>query len=171
MTAPLTFVIGGARSGKSRHAEALVRATGPSPWTYIATAQAFDTEMAERIAHHRADRGPGWITLEAPHDLLGALAQAEETGRAVLVDCLTLWLTNRLLADADLAAESAALVDRLARLTVPAVVVSNEVGLGIVPDNALARAFRDAAGRLHQAVAARATHVVLMVAGIPLAVK
>lgn len=171
MTAPLTFVIGGARSGKSRHAEAIVREAGPPPWIYVATAQAFDTEMAERIAHHRADRGPGWTTLEAPHDLVGALARAAETGRPILVDCLTLWLTNRLLAEADLAAECAALVEGLRRLTVPAVVVSNEVGLGIVPDNALSRAFRDGAGRLHQAVAAQATHVVLMVAGIPLVVK
>lgn len=165
------FVLGGARSGKSRHAEALVRSLSPGPWTYIATAQAFDTEMEERIARHRADRGDGWVTVEAPHDLAGALARHAVGPQAVLVDCLTLWLTNRLLADADLAAETDALVAALGRTTAPVVVVSNEVGLGIVPDNALSRRFRDAAGRLHQALAAAADRVTLVVAGLPLAVK
>ncbi len=133
---------------------------GPPPWTYVATAQAFDDEMAARIAHHRRDRGDGWVTVEAPHDLAAALEEADRGAKPVLVDCLTLWLTNRLLAGADLEADSAALLSVVAGMTSPIVLVSNEVGLGIVPDNALARAFRDAAGRLHQAIAARAERVV-----------
>nr|WP_246733999.1 bifunctional adenosylcobinamide kinase/adenosylcobinamide-phosphate guanylyltransferase [Oharaeibacter diazotrophicus] len=165
------MVLGGARSGKSRQGEALVRAAGPAPWTYVATAEAFDAEMAERIARHREDRGAGWVTIEAPHDLVGALRTADAAGRPVLVDCLTLWLTNRMLADADLAAEGDALVAALAGLAVPVVAVSNEVGLGIVPDNALARAFRDAQGRLNQAVAARADRVLFMAAGLALRMK
>lgn len=165
------FVLGGARSGKSRHAEALVRSLSPGPWTYIATAQAFDAEMEERIARHRADRGDGWVTVEAPHDLAGALVSAGGGPGAVLVDCLTLWLTNRLLAEADLSAETDAFVAVLRRTAAPVVLVSNEVGLGIVPDNALSRRFRDAAGRLHQAVATTADRVTLVVAGLPVAVK
>ncbi|MBC7800320.1 MAG: bifunctional adenosylcobinamide kinase/adenosylcobinamide-phosphate guanylyltransferase, partial [Gemmatimonadaceae bacterium] len=140
----LTLVLGGARSGKSRFAEALVTQT-PSPWVYIATAQAFDDEMRDRIALHRDGRVPGWRTVEAPMDLPGALRNAGDA--PVLVDCLTLWLTNLMLADTDLAVHEAALMAALDRAA-PTVLVSNEVGLGIVPDNALARRFRDAAGRL-----------------------
>ncbi len=160
----LTFVLGGARSGKSRHAEALVTAQ-PPPWRYVATAQAFDAEMAARIAAHRAQRQPGWETVEAPDHLAAAL----DTPLPVLVDCLTLWVSNLLLAghEPDWPALQAALAARDA----PTVLVSNEVGLGIVPDNALARRFRDLAGALHQAVAARADRVVLMVAGLPVVVK
>ncbi len=165
----LTLVLGGARSGKSRHAEELVERLAP-PWTYIATAQAYDDEMAERIALHRSRRGAEWHTLDAPHDLADAL-NGVPAGRPVLVDCLTLWLTNRMLADADVAAESAALVEALADHGGPVIVVSNEVGLGIVPDNALARRFRDAQGRLNQMVAQRAGRVVFMVAGLPMNVK
>ncbi|WP_181702600.1 bifunctional adenosylcobinamide kinase/adenosylcobinamide-phosphate guanylyltransferase [Chthonobacter albigriseus] len=167
----VTLVLGGARSGKSRHAETLVRATGPAPWTYIATAQAFDAEMTERIAQHRADRAEGWITVDAPHDLPAALRAAAGEGRAVLVDCLTLWLSNRMLAEADLAAETKALVEAVRGYPAPLVVVSNEVGFGIVPDNALGRRFRDAQGRVNQEIAAAADRVVLVVAGIPVAVK
>jgi adenosylcobinamide kinase/adenosylcobinamide-phosphate guanylyltransferase len=165
----LTFVLGGARSGKSRHAEALVREAGPAPWSYVATAQAFDAEMAERIARHRFDRGGGWITVEAPHDLAAAV-EALDTAPA-LVDCLTLWVSNRLLAEADVEAETPRLVRALRARTGATVVVSNEVGLGIVPDNALSRRFRDAAGRLHQALAAEADRVHLVVAGLPVVVK
>jgi adenosylcobinamide kinase/adenosylcobinamide-phosphate guanylyltransferase len=165
----LTFILGGARSGKSLHAEKLVTAQ-PRPWLYIATAQAYDGEMRQRIAEHRARRGAGWETIEAPSDLAGALEAASE-GRAVLVDCLTLWLTNRMLADSDVAAECARLADIMARPRGPWVVVSNEVGFGIVPDNALARRFRDAAGRLNSQVAAAADSVLMMVAGLPLKVK
>ena len=165
----LTFVLGGARSGKSRHAEALATAL-PAPWLYLATGQAFDAEMAARIAHHRARRGPGWETREAPLDLAGALAAAPP-GQAVLVDCLTLWLSNLMLAGRDPEAEGDRLLAVLARPRGPWVLVSNEVGMGIVPENALARAFRDAAGRLSQRVAAQAGTVILTVAGLPLRVK
>ena len=166
---PLTLVLGGARSGKSRHAERLVEAV-PGPWTYIATAQAFDGEMRDRIALHRDRRGPGWHTVDAPLDLAAAIATAS-TGGAVLVDCLTLWLTNVMLAERDPAAESLALVAACRQAPGPLVLVGNEVGLGIVPDNALARRFRDAAGWLHQDLAAAADRVVFMVAGLPMQVK
>jgi adenosyl cobinamide kinase/adenosyl cobinamide phosphate guanylyltransferase len=136
---------------------------------YIATAQAFDDEMRARIAEHRARRGPGWRMVEAPLDLPAALREAGDA--PVLVDCLTLWLTNVMLAERDIAAATgelqAALLDRRA----PSVLVSSEVGLGIVPENALARAFRDQAGLLHQALAARADHVVLVAAGLPITLK
>jgi adenosylcobinamide kinase / adenosylcobinamide-phosphate guanylyltransferase len=165
----LALVLGGARSGKSRHAEALVTAL-PPPWLYIATGEPRDNEMAARIAKHRARRGAQWRTIEAPRDLAGALAAAPEDA-AVLVDCLTLWLTNVMLAGADIDAEIVRLEGAIARRGGPMVLVANEVGLGIVPDNALARRFRDAAGRLNQRLAARADRVVLLVAGIPMTVK
>ena len=167
------LVLGGARSGKSRHAEALVTAAGPAPWAYIATAEAGDDEMRARIAEHQARRGAGWVTLEAPLDLCGALMAGAEAGSAVLVDCLTLWLANLMAADRDPEAEQQALVMTLAAVAqqAPVVLVSNEVGLGIVPDNALARTFRDAAGRLNQAVAAACDHAVFMAAGLPMVLK
>lgn len=165
----LTFLLGGARSGKSAHAERLIEQL-PAPWTYIATAQAFDSEMEERIAIHRARRGEGWRTVNASFDLAGELARIP-AGQPVLVDCLTLWLNNHMLAEHDLSAETDALLDVLSRPRGPWFVVSNEVGLGIVPDNALARRFRDEAGRLNQRVAALAERVILMVAGIPMQVK
>lgn len=165
----LTFVLGGARSGKSTHAEKLT-SSFPAPWLYVATAQAFDEEMRERIAQHRARRGEGWTTVEAPLDLAAALAGAPER-QPVLVDCLTLWLSNHMLAGHDVDAESDRLAAVLARPRGPWFVVSNEVGLGVVPDNALARRFRDAQGRLNQKVAAAADRVVLMVAGLPMQVK
>ena len=165
---PLVLVLGGARSGKSRQAEALVTSL-PAPWIYIATAEAHDAEMAERIAAHRATRAPGWRTVEAPLDLAAALAEAG--ARPVLVDCLTLWLTNLLLAGHDIAAAQDDLLAALARREAPTVLVSNEVGLGIVPDNALARRFRDAAGRLNQRVAAIAYHALFIAAGLPIRLK
>lgn len=165
----LTLVLGGARSGKSRYAEGLITACAP-PWVYVATAQACDDEMAQRIAAHRARRGAGWQTIEVPHDLPGAVDAASPQA-PLLVDCLTLWLSNRMLAEADLDAETGLLEDALARRAGTAVLVSNEVGYGIVPDNALARRFRDAQGRLNQRLAARADRVVLVVAGLPLVVK
>ena len=164
----LTLVLGGARSGKSRHAEALIEAL-PPPWAYVATAQAWDDEMRTRIAEHRARRSANWITLDAPLELPEAI-RGLPTG-PMLVDCLTLWLTNLILAERDTAAAGAALMDACAQASGPVVLVSNEVGLGIVPDNALARRFRDEAGRLHQAIAARAGRVVFMVAGLPMQVK
>jgi adenosylcobinamide kinase / adenosylcobinamide-phosphate guanylyltransferase len=164
----LTLVLGGARSGKSRHAEGLITAT-PPPWIYVATAQALDAEMAQRIGHHRARRGAGWHTIEAPHDLAVAIDAAP--AGALLVDCLTLWLTNRMLAEADIEAETGGVEAALARRSGPTVLVSNEVGSGIVPDNALARRFGDLQGRLNQRIAARADRVILIVAGLPLIVK
>ncbi|AEH88244.1 bifunctional adenosylcobinamide kinase/adenosylcobinamide-phosphate guanylyltransferase [Mesorhizobium opportunistum] len=165
----LTFIIGGARSGKSAHAEILATAL-PSPWTYIATAEAYDDEMRERIALHRTRRGEGWSTIDAPLDLAGAL-EALPDNQPVLVDCLTLWLTNHMLAEHDIEQECRRLTDVLLRPRGSWFVVSNEVGQGIVPDNALARRFRDAAGRLNQQVAAISDTVLLMVAGLPLKVK
>jgi adenosylcobinamide kinase/adenosylcobinamide-phosphate guanylyltransferase len=163
----MTLVLGGARSGKSAHAEGLVEAA-PAPWLYLATAQAFDDEMRERIALHRERRSADWITRDAPIDLPEAVAAAPGP---VLVDCLTLWMTNLILSEADVPAAVAALLDACAGVPGPLVLVGNEVGLGIVPDNALARRFRDEAGRLHQRLAAQADRVVFMVAGLPMIVK
>jgi adenosylcobinamide kinase/adenosylcobinamide-phosphate guanylyltransferase len=163
----VSLVVGGARSGKSRLAEGLVRAAG-LPLTYIATAQAWDDEMAARIAQHREDRGGDWQTVEAPRDLCGALAVARG---AVLVDCATLWLTNVMLGDGDLGTEVAAVLAALQAHPGPVVVVSNEVGWGIVPENALARRFRDEQGRLNQQIAAVADLVVGVMAGLPMVLK
>lgn len=167
--ARLTFLLGGARSGKSAHAEQLVSAL-PAPWTYIATAQSYDDEMSERIAIHRARRDANWVTLDAPLDLTETL-DALPDGAPLLLDCLTLWLSNQMLAGHDVEQESARLAGVLSRPRGPWFVVSNEVGLGIVPDNALARRFRDAAGRLNQRVAAHADTVLFMVSGLPMKVK
>jgi len=165
----LTFLLGGARSGKSAHAEKLATAL-PAPWTYIATAEAYDGEMVERIALHRSRRGEGWRTVDAPLDLAGAL-RALPDDQPVLVDCLTLWLSNHMLAEHDVDVLSDELETVLAAPRGPWFVVSNEVGMGIVPDNALGRRFRDAQGRLNQRVAARADRVLFMVAGLPMQVK
>ena len=167
MTGPLTLVLGGARSGKSRRAEALIAAL-PPPWTYIATAQAFDAEMHERIALHRERRDKRWLTVEEPLALPQALAA---TKGPVLIDCLTLWLTNLMLGNHDLPDAFAALEAALVAAENPVVLVSNEVGLGIVPENALARAFRDEQGRLNQRMAALAGHAVFMAAGLPMVLK
>ncbi len=165
----LTFVLGGARSGKSAYAESLL-AAHPSPWIYIATAQAFDDEMRERIDLHRARRDERWRTIDAPYDLADAI-RAAPAAAPMLIDCLGIWLSNRLLNGADLVADRAALVAALQERQAPTVVVSPEVGLSIVPENALARAFRDAAGLLHQDVARIARSVALVVAGYPVTVK
>jgi adenosylcobinamide kinase/adenosylcobinamide-phosphate guanylyltransferase len=167
--APLILVIGGARSGKSRHAERLIAEYTP-PWIYVATAEALDHEMGERIAQHRAWRDERWQTIEAPHALADALAEAP-ADRPLLLDCLTLWLSNRLLAAADLEQEIASLLDVLGTRSGATIVVSNEVGLGIVPDNALARRFRDGAGMANQRLAARADRVEFIAAGLPLRLK
>ncbi|MET0157440.1 MAG: bifunctional adenosylcobinamide kinase/adenosylcobinamide-phosphate guanylyltransferase [Methyloceanibacter sp.] len=165
----ITLILGGARSGKSRYAERLIESE-PAPWIYLATAEARDSEMERRIAEHRARRDRRWQTIEAPHDLAGALS-ALPSRSAVLVDCLTLWLSNRLLADADIDREIEGLERALASHDGAVAVVSNDVGSGIVPDNGLARRFRDLQGVLNQRIAAKASRVVLMVAGLPLAVK
>jgi adenosylcobinamide kinase/adenosylcobinamide-phosphate guanylyltransferase len=168
--APLTLVLGGARSGKSRHAEALVTSR-PPPWRYVATAQALDAEMAERIALHRERRDKGWETHEAPLALAECIARLGVQPAPILVDCLTLWLTNLMLGEHDMAAAAAGLEAALEGAVAPIVLVANEVGLGIVPENALARRFRDEAGRLNQRLAARAAQVIFMVAGLPVRVK
>ena len=165
----LSIVIGGARSGKSRLAEQLVTIAGRAR-IYIATAEGRDDEMRARIAAHQADRGADWQTVEAPHELSAALATVPE-GAVVLIDCATLWLTNRLLAGADLDAETDALLTALAACKARVVVVTGEVGWSIVPDNALARQFRDAQGRLNQRLAAEAGLVVAVIAGLPLVLK
>ncbi|KAB2886265.1 MAG: bifunctional adenosylcobinamide kinase/adenosylcobinamide-phosphate guanylyltransferase [Albidovulum sp.] len=163
------LITGGARSGKSGIAETMALSFG-RPATFIATAEAHDAEMAARIAAHQARRGEGWITRAEPLDLLGALAETDGKGPR-LVDCLTLWLTNLLLAEADWQAAVRGLLAALPAQSSPVVFVTNEVGMGIVPDNALARTFRDAAGVLNQWVAAAADEVYLAVSGLPLKVK
>jgi adenosylcobinamide kinase / adenosylcobinamide-phosphate guanylyltransferase len=164
-----TLVLGGARSGKSRHAETLIMAQ-PPPWIYVATAQALDAEMATRIALHRSRRDQRWQTLEAPRDLPRAIDGAPPDA-PLLIDCLTLWLSNEMLAEADLGAATEGLEAALGRRRARVVAVANEVGLGIVPDTVLGRRFRDAAGTLNQRLAIRADRVVLLVAGIPMILK
>ncbi len=165
----VTFVLGGARSGKSRYAESLVTAL-PPPWVFVATAEIHDEEMRRRIAEHRARRSEGWHTIEAPVDIVGALRLAPP-GVPVLIDCLTLWLSNMILGDYDVAASIEELARALGERNSPVAVVSNELGLGIVPDNQLARHFRDEHGRMNQRIAEAAATVVFMVAGLPMTVK
>jgi adenosylcobinamide kinase/adenosylcobinamide-phosphate guanylyltransferase len=164
----VTFILGGARSGKSRHAEALAR-KHRGPKTYIAAAEAIDDEMQARIALHRSRRNEAWVTREAPLDLAVALADAR-TG-FVLIDCITVWIGNLMHHGRDVRAEVAALCAALMKTKARVVVVSNEVGLSIVPDNALARAFRDEQGFANQAIAAIADEVIFVAAGLPLTLK
>ena len=163
------LITGGARSGKSKRAESRTRGFAGRP-IYIATAEALDEEMAERITNHRARRGTDWIEREVPLDLVPALV-ASDGGGARLVDCLTLWLSNLMHAKRDWSREVTELANTLPRLKSPVIFVTNEVGLGIVPENALARAFRDEQGRLNQRMAALAGHVVFMAAGLPMVLK
>jgi adenosylcobinamide kinase/adenosylcobinamide-phosphate guanylyltransferase len=160
----VTLVLGGARSGKSRFAESLCH----TPRSYIATAQAFDEEMKARIAKHRDDRGAAWITMEAPLDLVAAL---RATTGDMLLDCLTLWLTNLVMAERNVEPEIDALVQQLQRMSNKVVIVSNELGLGLVPDHGFSRHFRDLHGLMNQRVAAMADCVVFTVAGIPQVLK
>ena len=164
----IELVIGGARSGKSAHAEARARTSGLKV-TYLATGEARDAEMDERIAHHRARRPAGWRTVEEPLLLAAALRRAAAPDTCLLVDCLTLWLANVLFAERD--GEVAKLLETLPELPGRIILVSNEVGWGIVPDNALARRFRDEQGRLNQRVAALADRVTLVAAGLALPLK
>eukprot|EP01037_Dinobryon_pediforme_P021249 gene21249-22070_t len=168
--AAIDFVLGGARSGKTRYALDLALASGLAP-VYVATATAFDAEMTTRIDRHKAERGPEWSSVEEPLELPRVLSDAARPERILLVDCLTLWLSNLLFAERDIATESARLVETLGRLAGPAILVSNEIGLGIVPDNALSRAFRDHQGLLNQMVAKAATRVTFVAAGLPLRLK
>ncbi len=165
----LSLVLGGASSGKSSFAEALVLGSGLAP-VYIATAQVWDAEMAAKVAAHRAQRGPGWRTVEEPLDIAAVLAGVT-ADEAVLIDCATLWLTNLILTDADPDAALAGLTTALAACPASVVIVSNEVGMGIVPDNALARRFRTAQGGLNRDLATRAGLVVAVMAGLPLVLK
>lgn len=166
---PVILIIGGARSGKSRHAEARARAVPGRP-VYIATAEALDGEMAERIAGHRARRGKGWTEREVPLDLVQALIETDGGG-ARLVDCLTLWLSNLLHSKRDWSQGIVQLAQALPRQRSPVVLVTNEVGSGIVPDNALARAYRDAAGHMNQTIAGVADEVEFVIAGLPMKLK
>ena len=163
------LVLGGARSGKSRHAQALAEATGPRR-TYLATAEARDEEMAARIAQHQAERGEGWQTLEAPLDMPDALGSIVESD-VVLVDCLTLWLTNVMLGERDVDAATETLEAALSAAKQPVIMVSNEVGLGLVSETPLGRAFRDAQGRLNQRMAEVVEEVRFVAAGLPLVLK
>ncbi len=167
---PLTLVLGGARSGKSRHAERLVEAAA-SGGTYCATAEPGDDEMTARIAAHRARRGPFWHTVETPLAVAATIAAEARRERPLLVDCLTLWLSNLMLAGAAIEPEYARLAAALRAAAGPVVLVANEVGLGLVPGTPLGRRFRDEAGRLNQEIAAFADHVVFVAAGLPLVLK
>ncbi|WP_266180897.1 bifunctional adenosylcobinamide kinase/adenosylcobinamide-phosphate guanylyltransferase [Dyella humicola] len=167
-----TLILGGARSGKSALAERLAVSSGHAV-VYVATAQAHDAEMAARIAHHRARRPAHWSSVEEPLALADVLRAQVRPGRCVLVDCLTLWLSN-LLGDADASRferEVAALLDIFPSLTGQVLLVSNEVGLGVVPLGELTRRFVDEAGRLHQALANQCERVLFVAAGMPLALK
>ena len=171
---PITLVLGGARSGKSAWAEALIERQMDDTWdgaTYLATATAVDAEMTARILEHRARRGERWHTVEEPLRLVSALGELADPVRPVLVDCLTLWLSNLMFSKRDVTFETQGLVERLNDLAGPVVLVSNEVGLSIVPDNALARTFRDHTGRLNQQLAATADYVVFIAAGLPITLK
>lgn len=165
------LILGGARSGKSSHGEKLARASGGN-LHYVATAELLDAEMHARIAHHKAARGAGWQTHETPLDLVACLEGLVRSERpVVLVDCLTLWATNLILRDMDIGSAGDRLADFVAECSYPLFLVANEVGLGIVPDNALARRFRDEAGLLNQKVAAAADTVIFMAAGLPMTMK
>jgi adenosylcobinamide kinase/adenosylcobinamide-phosphate guanylyltransferase len=164
------LVLGGARSGKSRYARKLAEGTGRHP-VLIATAEPSDDEMAARIARHKAERDGRWTTIEEPAALALALRREASGDRVLVVDCLTLWLSNLLLRGLDLSGETQALAEALKAIESPVILVSNEVGQGIVPDNALARAFRDAQGLLNQALAEACDSVVLICAGLPFRLK
>ncbi|WP_105382375.1 bifunctional adenosylcobinamide kinase/adenosylcobinamide-phosphate guanylyltransferase [Neorhizobium alkalisoli] len=166
----LTLVLGGARSGKSAFSETLARETGFERH-YIATGRAYDEEMRERIARHRTDRGEQWVTHEVPVELSAQIRSMDGPGRVILVDCLTLWVTNLMMEERDVDAEGVVLIRTLESLSAPLILVSNEVGLGIVPENKMAREFRDHAGRLHQKIAAVADNVYFVAAGLPLRMK
>jgi adenosylcobinamide kinase/adenosylcobinamide-phosphate guanylyltransferase len=164
------LVLGGARSGKSAFAQGLAEGSGLAR-VLVATAVAGDEEMGERIARHRADRGPTWRLVEEPLDLVAAVRKEAKAERILLVDCLTLWLSNLMCAGFDAAQEGKRLADAVTLLGGPVIFVSNEVGSGIVPDNAMARSFRDLQGRLNQQLAQACDRVVLVVAGCPLQIK
>lgn len=164
-----TLVLGGARSGKSRFAQQLAESLAARR-VYIATAEPRDEEMRRRIIRHQADRGPDWRTIEAPTDLIGAVGAAGP-GEAVLIDCLTLWLSNLFGRGLDWEVQLALVIEHLKQVENPIVMVSNEIGLGLVPETKLGRDFRDAQGRLNQRVAAACRRVAFVAAGLPLWLK
>ncbi len=166
----VTLVLGGARSGKSSFAEKLVLQQ-PGPRAYVATAQARDEEMAERIVRHQNDRGPDWTTFEEPLMVAQTIRQASENHTVILLDCLTLWLSNLMEAKQDVDGATEDLITSVRDCNSDIVLVSNEVGLGIVPVNALARSYRDASGRMNMRVAAAADEVYFLAAGLPLQMK
>lgn len=165
-----TLVFGGARSGKSTFAEKLAVRCGLEK-VYVATGAALDDEMADRIARHKDQRGSSWITIEEQLDLVGVLSRETAPHRVILVDCLTLWLSNLMFSEKDIPAETAGLIEAIKALAGPCVFVSNEVGMGIVPENRLSRSFRDAQGRLNQDIASVCHQVVFVAAGQPLLLK
>ena len=171
MTAPrqIFLVLGGARSGKTRHALSI--ADRRPNRIYLATAQAFDDEMRERISQHQRERDATWTTHEEPHELANALHQIDAPNTAIVVDCLTLWLSNMMLADQDITRATDDVISSLKSMQADVIFVSNEVGLGIVPDNKLAREFRDAQGLLNQRLAAVSDQVEFIAAGLPLTLK
>ena len=166
----ITLILGGARSGKSRLAETIIEREN-KPAIYIATAQAHDGEMTARIAAHRARRGADWRTEEIPLELAQGLSGLLKAGTPILIDCLTLWLSNIMLADRNAETEIDALATEIPMAEAPLVLVSNETGLGIVPENALARRFRDLSGIMNQTIATRANNVLFVAAGLPLVMK
>ncbi len=166
----VTLVLGGARSGKSRYAECLIEGAAACG-TYCATAEAVDAEMAQRIAAHQARRGPFWHTIEEPLALASVIAAEASPVRPLLIDCLTLWLSNLMLAERPIEGDIAALCAALRLAAGPVVLVANEVGMGLVPEMPLGRRFRDAAGHLNQQIAALADRVVFLAAGLPLVLK
>lgn len=165
-----TLVLGGARSGKSAFAEKLVLDSGLKP-IYIATSQVWDEEMRARVDAHIERRGDDWVCVEAPIELENALRDADQSGNAILVDCLTLWVTNLMMAEANIGDRFSTLIEQIQHTKAPLVLVTNEVGLGIVPENKMAREFRDHAGKLHQDIASIANKVFFIAAGLPLQMK
>jgi adenosylcobinamide kinase / adenosylcobinamide-phosphate guanylyltransferase len=164
------LILGGARSGKSRYGEDLVR-SAKGRAVYIATAEARDDEMSARISHHQKQRGDNWHLIEEPLALADVLRERVSAGDVVLVDCLTLWLGNLMEKNVPIAAAIDDLIDALGACPAQVVLVSNEIGWGIVPDNAMARLFRDEAGRLHQQLSAKVDGVIAVIAGLPLTLK
>ena len=164
------LILGGARSGKSRRALELAEGAGQRP-IFIATAEALDAEMSARIERHKAERGSAWTTMEAPLELVSTLSETASTGDVCLVDCLTLWLSNLMHHQRDVETETERLCAEIARLPIPIICVSNEVGMGLVPEYELGRAFRDAQGRLNQAMASVCDRVEFVAAGLPMTLK
>ena len=164
------LILGGARSGKSAYAQSLAEGYSPER-LYLATATPGDDEMAARIARHQADRGHGWTALEEPLEVAAALLKHARAGRVVVVDCLTLWLTNLMLAGRDPGPAATTLAEAIRALAGPAILVSNEVGMGIVPDHKLGREFRDWQGRANREIGAACDAVIFIAAGLPLQLK